>query len=93
MHPVQIKASLEIAGFTQAYIADECKCSREFVGSVIRGDSRSRRVEMAIAAAINKKPPEIWPTWYDGNGRPVRRKRSPSPEAVRRLTAAVNGAR
>lgn len=93
MHPAQIKASLEIAGVTQAYIADECDCSRAFVGSVIRGDSRSRRVEAALAAAIGKRPAEVWPSWYDRNGRPVRQKRIPSDETVRRVAAAVNGAR
>lgn len=64
MHPADIKASLEKAGFTQADLARHHHVSNVAVYLVINGKSRSSKIEKTIAAVIQRHPCDIWPNWY-----------------------------
>jgi len=77
MHPALIKAAIAMANTQQADIAEELKVARSTVHSVIEGNTRSKRVELRIAAIINRPLTEIWPQWY-----------GPKASRRRRLSAA-----
>jgi len=65
MHPAEIKAALEIQGYSQAKIAEECGVQRSTVSMVVNGRGRSQQVEQRIAAVLRKSLGEVWPHWYD----------------------------
>lgn len=65
MHPAEIKAALEIQGYSQSAIADECGVQRSTVNMVVNGKGRSQKVEERIATVLRKSLGEIWPHWYD----------------------------
>lgn len=89
MHPAQIKAALEMAGYTQARIARLLGRKNSMVVShVIHGRSRSRLIELRIAAVLGKSPHQIWPDWYTPDDEPVYARRQPV-----RLTDAARAIR
>ena len=64
MHPAEIKAALEIAGFSLADIAREFETNRSAISSVVNGHGRSKRIEDRIVEIIRRPAAEIWPHWY-----------------------------
>lgn len=76
MHPVEIKAALQMATppCRQVDIADQCDVTPTTVHDVIHGRRRCKRVEHRIALTLNKQLGDIWPQWYCGNVRPSRRR-------------------
>lgn len=64
MHPAQIKATLEIAGYSLADLAREFELSRATVSAVVNGRSRSKQVEDRIVEITRMSPAELWPHWY-----------------------------
>ncbi len=65
MHPAQIKAALEMRDTRLVDIAKQCGgVTRGTVTRVVRGQSRSQRIEKRIAATIGLPLAEIWPQWY-----------------------------
>jgi lambda repressor-like predicted transcriptional regulator len=64
MHPAEIKAALEIAGYSQADLARELEINRSLVSAVVAGHSRSKKVEDRIAEIIRRPAAEIWPQWH-----------------------------
>lgn len=91
MQPAVIKASLELAGYTQAEIADGLGLDKRSVYQVVHGLSRSARVENRISRVIQRKKHEIWPQWYDEKGNPVPRRRSRNPSAMEDLMKHAAG--
>lgn len=95
MHPAMIKAHLEMTGLFQADIARAVDVTPGLVGNVIHGVTRSRKVEDAIAAVLDKSLHELWPAWYGKDGLPVAKRRARAintSQALQRL-AATAGAR
>lgn len=94
MHPALIKAALEIAGYTQMDIADDCEVSSTSVREVIHGKSRSAKIESQIAKVLDTTPQALWPDWYGPNGNSIRRRRSrrPTNNSIERLIAAAASA-
>lgn len=81
MHPAQIQAALKMRGITQTEVADQCdRVSPTAVYQVIQGRSRSKRIEMRIAALTGMTLAELWPQWYGPQA--VRRRVSLSPAKV-----------
>lgn len=75
MHPAMIQAALKMRGITQTQIAQECgRVSDTAVHQVIQGRSRSRRIELRIAAATRLPLADLWPQWY---GAQAKRRRNP----------------
>lgn len=65
MHPAQIKAALEMRETRLVDIASQCGgVTPGAVTRVVRGQSRSQRIEKRIAATIGLPLAEIWPQWY-----------------------------
>jgi len=64
MHPAEIKAALEIAGYSQADLARELEINRSAVSAVVAGHGRSKQVEERIAEIIRRPAEEIWPQWH-----------------------------
>lgn len=65
MHPALIKAILKMRNVTQAEIARQCgNKSPAIVYQVIEGITRSKRVEMRIAAITQLSLAELWPQWH-----------------------------
>jgi lambda repressor-like predicted transcriptional regulator len=94
MHPAVIKASLELAGCSQAAIAADLGLDKRSVYQVVHGLGRSARVEKRISRIIGRKRHEIWPQWYDTSGLPITRRRRPNPSALEdlmQLTADMKG--
>lgn len=77
MHPADIKARLERAGYHQSDVARLCGVSPATIGEVIHGRTRSREIERRLAILLGREPKEIWPTWYCEDGKPLRRRRTP----------------
>lgn len=76
MHPAHIKAALEIQDYSQTQVARDCGVERTTVGAVIHGRSRSRRIEMRIAAITQLPLAELWPQWYGAKAKARRRAAS-----------------
>lgn len=87
MHPAEISAAIKIAGFTQTDIAQSCGTACTIVSQVIAGRSRSKQIEMRIAAATGKPLGELWPQWYGPDGVAIKkpRKRISDSERAARL--------
>lgn len=64
MHPAQIKAAIEVAGYKQVDLAGEMGLAANTVSAVIKGRSRSRQVEERIAAITGYTLEELWPQWH-----------------------------
>ncbi len=89
MHPSQIKAALEMRGVSLSDVAQHCgKISRNAVSLVVLGRSRSRRVESMIAALLEQPLQELWPKWYDAEGRRISRRRRSIDQVVRQFARA-----
>lgn len=75
MHPTLIKAALKLHGITQADIARQCgDVSAPLVYQVIEGLTRSKRIELRIAAATQLPLAELWPQWHGPHAKPRRRR-------------------
>ena len=77
-HPRRVSDAVHAAGLSYAAIARQLGCSRPFVSQVAWGRERNQRIADAIAAAIGRKPWEIWPRLYAVPTTPT-----PGPEAIR----------
>lgn len=64
MHPAQIKAALDVAGYKQVDLAGELGLSPNTVSAVIKGRSRSKQVEERIASITGHTLEELWPQWH-----------------------------
>jgi lambda repressor-like predicted transcriptional regulator len=64
MHPADIKALLEKAGYTQISLAKDLKVSDVAVNHVIYGRHSSRRIAKKIAEITGKSLEELWPGRY-----------------------------
>ena len=79
-HPADIKAALEKKGWTFARLAREYDYSnRRSPGNVLR--IPWARTESIIGEILGISPTEIWPSRYDEQGQPIKR-RSNSPVRV-----------
>jgi Ner family transcriptional regulator len=90
MHPAQIKAELEMKGYTQADIAAQLKRAPSTVNYVIKGTGRSRLIENRIAVILGRPAHEVWPSRYSKDGKPIRARRRPVrlADAMSRMVAA-----
>jgi lambda repressor-like predicted transcriptional regulator len=64
MHPADIKAFLEKAGYTQIKLGKELQVSDVMVNHVIHGRHSSRRIAKRIAEITDKTLEELWPGRY-----------------------------
>lgn len=64
MHPAEIKAALELMGYSQSKIAEECGVTRSAVSMIVNGRGRSQQVEKHIAELLRRPRGDIWPLWY-----------------------------
>ncbi|WP_017327387.1 helix-turn-helix domain-containing protein [Synechococcus sp. PCC 7336] len=64
MNPIDIKAELRKAGYTQTDVAQLLNCTPQTVWNVISRRDRSRRVEEKIAELIDRPLWEVWPDSY-----------------------------
>jgi lambda repressor-like predicted transcriptional regulator len=78
MTPIQIVRALQSRQTTQAEVAEKAGLditSRAQVSAVIHRRSRSQRIESAIASATGLGLHQLWPEWYEANGKRIRRLR------------------
>ena len=78
MHPAYIKAALEVANYSQADVARDCGVEPTTVGAVIHGRSRSRQIELRIAAITQTPLAELWPQWHGPKAKSRRRRATSS---------------
>lgn len=91
MHPALIKAVLKMRGVTQVDIAKQCgDVSPAVVYQVIEGLTRSKRVELRIAAATQLPPTDLWPQWYGPNAKPRGRRTYSAKQISDALRAAAS---
>jgi lambda repressor-like predicted transcriptional regulator len=64
MHPADIKAALQKAGYTQTRLAKEIGRSPYHVCIVIQGNRVSDYVQRQIARAIGLAPEKVFPDRY-----------------------------
>lgn len=64
----RIKSALALKGATLSSIARNLGVAPGTVSIVSRGFRRSRRIEKAIADALDSTPAEIWPSRYSASG-------------------------
>ncbi len=90
MHPAQIKAGLEMAGYTQVDVAEQLGLARNTINYVVSGRGRSRVVENRIAVILGKSLHDLWPQWYSKDGKPIRTRRRPVRlgDTIARMAAA-----
>lgn len=90
MHPIAIKAELEMKGFTQSDVARALRVAPNTVGYVVHSRGRSRKIENRIAVILDKPLHEIWPAWYGKDGKPIRNRKRPVrlADALSRMVAA-----
>lgn len=91
MHPAQIKAAIQMRGYSLVALAEALKIDRSLIGKVISGRSRSAQVEEAIAKVIARPIHEIWPQWYRADGT-KRSRLTDRAEQVRRASALLRAA-
>ncbi|GFE49029.1 hypothetical protein So717_07820 [Roseobacter cerasinus] len=65
-----IKYQLELRGLSLAEIAEQIGVGASAVSSVSLGKSRSKRIEQALAAALDKTPEELFPERYQDLAEP-----------------------
>ena len=71
-HPADIKAALEKAGWSFARIARERGYARRSPANVLRIPWAP--MEAIVGDIIGVAPQQIWPTRYDAQGLPLRRR-------------------
>lgn len=57
--------ALQLSGTSPSSIADECKCAREVVYAVIRGDRRSFDIATTIADKLKTTTTRLWGDAYN----------------------------
>lgn len=83
MHPADIKASLQKAGFPSKRVAGELNVPESTVSEVIHSKSTSRRVAERIAEIIGVPIGTIWPGKYKTRRRRALRQAEPSAAEMR----------
>ena len=63
MKPNEILAALMLKGIRLVDIARRFNVTRGVVSNIIHGRTQSRRIQAAIAKAIDKDVDEVWPQW------------------------------
>jgi transcriptional regulator with XRE-family HTH domain len=61
MSPQEIKALLILNGVKQRELAKQLHVNESAISLIINGRQTSRRIQTAIAEAINKPYHEVWP--------------------------------
>lgn len=61
---LQIKTALHARGLTFSEIAKDQGVAKATISIVSRGYRRSRRLERAIADALDVEPAQLWPERY-----------------------------
>ncbi len=90
MHPAQIQAALKMRGVTQVEIAEQCDgVTPTAVYQVIQGRSRSKRIEMRIAAITGMTLAELWPQWHGPAAARSRRAAMPAAQVAQLLRAGA----
>lgn len=74
-HSADIKAELEKRGTTLARLSCAAGYHRGTLSQALRRPYPD--AERIIAAALGKRPAEIWPSRYDRHGAPIRGPRAP----------------
>lgn len=87
--PAKIKYELALHDYTQADVARECGIAPTTVGAVVHGRSRSRKVELRIAAITQKPLAELWPQWHGPDAHRRRRKPTTTSRAAETLRAVL----
>lgn len=64
--------ALQLLGTSPSQIAIDCKCAREVVYAVIRGDRRSFDIATYIAAKLNTTTTRLWGDAYNYTPRSTR---------------------
>lgn len=82
MNPIQIQYLMRAAGHSMADVARSLHNKRTgrhltpaAVRAVIYGQARSRRIEVRIAALTGLPQHQLWPEWYDAQGKPIHAQR------------------
>jgi len=82
-HPADIKAALAKKGWTFARIARQYGYVRNSPNTVLH--KPWSQIEKIIGVVLGVKPSEIWPSRYDGRGRPLKKRASKFTSKVGRL--------
>jgi DNA-binding XRE family transcriptional regulator len=59
--PLKIRSELVAMGVTNSHIAKELGVSRQAVTQTIYNESKSRRIRLAIAEALQRPVEQVWP--------------------------------
>ncbi len=62
---LRLKYDLAKSGLTLADLARHIGVSHSAVSMIVSGRSRSARIEQAVADALDRKPQDIWPEYYE----------------------------
>ena len=81
MHPADINSSLRRLSLNHQHIGDQCDVSASAVGKVIRGESRSAKIEKAISDKLGMPLHVLWPQYYSAPDQPEPVK-APDPNDV-----------
>ncbi len=87
-NPHFVNFALRCAGLTQADIASRLDRKVNTVCAVVNGRGRSRRIEAIISLMTGVPLHELWPKWYDADGRRISRRRRSIDQAVRQFERA-----
>lgn len=87
MHPSEINSCLRKNGLTQTAVARELNLKQSTVATVIRGQSKSRKVAEFIALAVGYPLDVLWPGKY---GDATRRLSKKQPNLRARLIAELD---
>lgn len=85
----KIKYELALRDYTQADVASELKVKPTSVGAVIQGRSRSKKIELRIAAITRMSLAELWPQWHGDQVKSRRRRRNSNTQATEALRASA----
>lgn len=81
-HPADVKAALEKRGITQTALARAHDYDASAPGKALHRPWPA--MERIIAAALGRKPQEIWPSRYDAAGNPLQERRGRKTSISRR---------
>lgn len=81
MHVADINAALKKNGIGNAQLSEQCGVSASAVGKVIRGESRSAKIEKAISDKLGLPLHVLWPQYYSAPDQPepARKEAAPNP--------------
>lgn len=99
MDPLIVRYLIKAKGMSMTDIARSVKnrstkkpLSLASITQVIDGKSRSRRIEEAVAAALELPMHEVFPRWYAADGSAIdgSKKQASTTEALARLRSALS---